>query len=379
MVAVNPDHPAPTTATRVPTDRLYRGVVARVVWSPTPAYIERANVTRFMRVHGIATYEELVRRSVEDIAWFWDAVVQDLAIPWMEPYERVLDTSDGPEWARWFVGGRTNLAWVCVDRWAEATPDAVAVRWEGEDGATAAWTYAELRAETDRARPGAGGARRRRAERGRDLHADAAADRRRRDGLRQARRDLGPDLQRLRPRRRGGAARRRGGLGAGDGRRHATQRRGGADEGDRGRRGGLERIGRARGGPRPARGRARALDGGSRRALGGPVGRRGPAALGAARRRAPPVPRVHERDDGSPERGRPRARRFHREDRARGRVPGRPAPRRGPALGRPTSGGSWGRGRSWARSRSARPCCSTTARPRRPTRAGCGRSSRITA
>jgi len=154
VVAVNPDHPAPTTATRVPTDRLYRGVVARVVWSPTPAYIERANVTRFMRVHGIATYEELVRRSVEDVAWFWDAVVQDLAIPWMEPYERVLDTSDGPEWARWFVGGRTNLAWVCVDRWAEATPDAVAVRWEGEDGATAAWTYAELRAETDRAARG---------------------------------------------------------------------------------------------------------------------------------------------------------------------------------------------------------------------------------
>ena len=121
-----------------------------MVWSPTAEVVERANVTRFMRRHHIGTYDELLRRSVEDVAWFWDAVVEDLEIPWMAPYERVLDVTDGPAWARWFVGGTTNLAWVCVDRWADLTPDAVAVRWEGEDGETRAWTYAELRRETDR-------------------------------------------------------------------------------------------------------------------------------------------------------------------------------------------------------------------------------------
>ena len=121
-----------------------------MVWSPTAEVVERANVTRFMRRHHIGTYDELLRRSVEDVAWFWDAVVEDLEIPWMAPYERVLDVTDGPAWARWFVGGTTNLAWVCVDRWADQTPDAVAVRWEGEDGETRVWTYAELRCETDR-------------------------------------------------------------------------------------------------------------------------------------------------------------------------------------------------------------------------------------
>ena len=60
-----------------------------VVWSPTPAYVERANVTRFMRAHGIGTYDELVRRSVEDIAWFWDAVVRDLDIEFVDPYDEV--------------------------------------------------------------------------------------------------------------------------------------------------------------------------------------------------------------------------------------------------------------------------------------------------
>jgi acetyl-CoA synthetase len=124
--------------------------VSEVVWSPTPEYVERANVTRFMRAHGIETYEELVERSVADVDWFWDAVVRDLDIGFLEPYEQVLDVSRGVEWATWFGGGRVNLAHQCVDRWSTATPEAPAVVWEGEDGAVRTWTYADLRRESDR-------------------------------------------------------------------------------------------------------------------------------------------------------------------------------------------------------------------------------------
>ena len=81
-----------------------------IVWSPTEEYLERANVTRFMRAHGIETYDELVERSVEDVSWFWDAIVRDLDIEFLEPYTDVLDTSRGVEWATWFSGGRVNLA-----------------------------------------------------------------------------------------------------------------------------------------------------------------------------------------------------------------------------------------------------------------------------
>jgi acetyl-CoA synthetase len=132
------------------TSRAYRGRVSDIIWSPTSDYVERANVTRFMRAHGIGTYDELIRRSVEDVSWFWDAVVRDLGIEFLEPYEQVLDTSRGVEWATWFTGGRINLAHQCVDRWSAATPDAPAVVWEGEGGDTRAWTYADLRRETDR-------------------------------------------------------------------------------------------------------------------------------------------------------------------------------------------------------------------------------------
>ena len=121
-----------------------------MVWRPTQDYVERANVTRFMRAHGIATYDELLGRSVEDIEWFWDAVVEDLHIEFSAPYQHVLDMRGGPEWALWFMNGKLNLAHNCVDRWAERTPDAVAVVWEGEEGATRTVTYAELRELSDR-------------------------------------------------------------------------------------------------------------------------------------------------------------------------------------------------------------------------------------
>jgi acetyl-CoA synthetase len=124
--------------------------VSDIVWRPSDDDVERANVTRFMRGEGIEAYDELVRRSQDDVEWFWDAVVRDLGIGFFRPYDRVLDTSDGIPWARWFVGGTTNLAHTCVDVWAERTPGAVAVLWEGEDGEVRRVSYRELREMADR-------------------------------------------------------------------------------------------------------------------------------------------------------------------------------------------------------------------------------------
>ena len=45
--------------------------VTDVVWRPDEATLEHANVTRLLRRAGVAGYPELVRRSVEEPAWFW--------------------------------------------------------------------------------------------------------------------------------------------------------------------------------------------------------------------------------------------------------------------------------------------------------------------
>ena len=121
------------------------------VWEPTPDHIERANVTRFMRRHGMDDYRALVERSQEDIEWFWNAAIEDLGIEFFEPYEQLLDASRGPEWPRWFVGAKVNLTHNCVDRHAQGElADAPAILWEGEDGATRTLSYGELGREVSK-------------------------------------------------------------------------------------------------------------------------------------------------------------------------------------------------------------------------------------
>jgi acetyl-CoA synthetase len=115
------------------------------VWTPDQDVLERANVVRLMRRHGIESYWELVRRSQDDPEWFWPAVIDDLGLEFERPWERVLDLSDGPEWAKWFVGGTLNIAWNCVHRWAASgRRDDVAAVFAGEDGSRREMTFGEL-------------------------------------------------------------------------------------------------------------------------------------------------------------------------------------------------------------------------------------------
>ncbi len=115
------------------------------VWRPPPERVERANVTRLARRLGAEDYHALHRLSVEDPDTFWAAVVDDLEIEFSEPWTQLVDTSSGAEWARWFVGGKLNLAWNCVHRWAESDlADEEAAVWASEDGARTAMTWREL-------------------------------------------------------------------------------------------------------------------------------------------------------------------------------------------------------------------------------------------
>src|SRR3712207_1019963 len=123
--------------------------MTELAWEPTPEYVERANVTRLMRRHGIDSIAELRRRSVEDVEWYWNAAVEDLGIEFATPYTRVLDTSRGIAWATWFVDGRVNLVHNCVDRWADRdeSRDRTALIGESETGDARSYTFGELRAE----------------------------------------------------------------------------------------------------------------------------------------------------------------------------------------------------------------------------------------
>jgi acetyl-CoA synthetase len=117
------------------------------IWEPSREFIERTNAYRFMQRLGIGAHAEFIRYSQERTEEFWDEMVKELGIEWFEPYTQVLDASRGVEWARWFTGGKLNIAWNCLDRHAG---NAEAIVWEGEDGALRKLTFAELQRETDR-------------------------------------------------------------------------------------------------------------------------------------------------------------------------------------------------------------------------------------
>jgi acetyl-CoA synthetase len=125
--------------------------MSQVVWHPSPRLVRNANLTHFMAAWDIPGLDALQERALADPAWFWDAVIKDLGWIFQEPYDEVLDLSEGPAFARWFRGGTTNLALSCLDRYAvSSSRNRLALIWEGEDGAVTRLTYRELSAEAER-------------------------------------------------------------------------------------------------------------------------------------------------------------------------------------------------------------------------------------
>ena len=118
-----------------------------VAWRPDATLLRDSNVARFMASEQIADFPTLLRRSIDEPEWFWDAVVRLLGLPFVTPYSHVLDTSDGIPWARWFVDGTCNAASMCLDT---APAEQLAIVWEGEDGEVRELTYAQLRTLTNR-------------------------------------------------------------------------------------------------------------------------------------------------------------------------------------------------------------------------------------
>lgn len=122
-----------------------------IVWQPTDEYVRRSRLKRFMNSHGLDTYEALMERSTSDIAWFWEAVFEDLGIEFYEPYSQVVDLSRGIEWPRWCVGGKLNIVHNCLDKWiGTPTQNRVAIRWEGEEGVVRLLTYRDLYRQVNR-------------------------------------------------------------------------------------------------------------------------------------------------------------------------------------------------------------------------------------
>ncbi len=121
-----------------------------IVWRPRSAIAEHSRAMRFAAAHGLTNHDELARQAVDDPAWFWGAVSEELGLVWSRPFNQVLDLSDGKAWPHWYVDGRMNYVASAVDRHLAERAEEVAISWEGDDGSTRSVTFEELAEQVNR-------------------------------------------------------------------------------------------------------------------------------------------------------------------------------------------------------------------------------------
>jgi len=121
------------------------------LWTPSAERVERATITRFARDRGLPeAYDELWRRSVDDIDAFWAAVWEFFDVQSDAPYERVLGSRDMPG-AEWFPGASLSYAEHIFRGKDEET---TAILHASELRELGSWTWGDLRREAARIRAG---------------------------------------------------------------------------------------------------------------------------------------------------------------------------------------------------------------------------------
>jgi len=104
-----------------------------------------ASFSQAARIKDLAGYRNLWNRAQDDPLGFWEELAAQ-ELHWFKPWTQVLDWQ--PPFAQWFVNGKTNLAYNCLDRhlttWRR---NKAALIWEGEPGDSRTLTYAQLHRE----------------------------------------------------------------------------------------------------------------------------------------------------------------------------------------------------------------------------------------
>jgi acetyl-CoA synthetase len=114
------------------------------IWKPSEEILTSSNLSRFIRYTGSRDFEELRERSINDLEWFWNSVSCFLEIKWDKPYSKVMDSSSGIQWTKWFINGKINIAENCLDNQGRNFVKKTALISERESGETRTLTYSEL-------------------------------------------------------------------------------------------------------------------------------------------------------------------------------------------------------------------------------------------
>ncbi|GAQ95176.1 acetyl-CoA synthetase [Thermodesulfovibrio aggregans] len=100
-------------------------------------------------IKSMAEYEEMYKRSVEDPEGFWGEIAEK-NITWYKKWEKVLDYDFNKPYIKWFIGGKLNASYNCLDRNLATLGNKAALIWEADDGEVRTYTYWQLYREVNR-------------------------------------------------------------------------------------------------------------------------------------------------------------------------------------------------------------------------------------
>lgn len=114
------------------------------VFTPSEEQIKNSNIQSFMNKHEISSLTELSYKAKTNLDWYWKAVGEDIGIIWDKNYEKTSDFSKGYPWAKWFVGGKTNIIKSSVEKFSKKIPEKIAYYFVSEDSTKSKISYKDL-------------------------------------------------------------------------------------------------------------------------------------------------------------------------------------------------------------------------------------------
>jgi len=96
-----------------------------------------------------AKYEEMYKQSIDDPENFW--AEQAEKVDWTKKWDKVMDYDFNTADIKWYLGGKLNVTYNCIDRHLEERGDQKAIIWESDDpNLDKSYTYKELHKEVSR-------------------------------------------------------------------------------------------------------------------------------------------------------------------------------------------------------------------------------------
>jgi len=109
------------------------------LFPPAPEFSARA------RIGSLQAYQQLYDEAKADPEAFWARLARE-ELHWFQPFETTLEWNE--PFAKWFVGGKTNVSYNCLDAHLHGpTRHKAAFIWEGEPGEVRTYTYQQLHHE----------------------------------------------------------------------------------------------------------------------------------------------------------------------------------------------------------------------------------------